>query len=177
RIGQEVVVSFLEGDPDRPLITGAVYNAEQTVPYALPAEQTKSTIKSNVSKGGGGFNELRFEDKKDSEEVFLQAQKDLNTVVKNNETHKVGFDKKDKGDQTIDIYNNRTVTLDQGNDKLQVKKGNRDVLVDTGNETHKVAGTRDVTVTKAETHTSSDAFDHKVTKNYTLKVDGDLTIE
>ena len=177
RIGQEVVVSFLEGDPDRPLITGAVYNAEQTVPYTLPADQTRSTIKSNVSKGGGGFNELRFEDKKDSEEVFLQAQKDLNTVVKNNETHKVGFDKKDKGDQTIDIYNNRTVTLDQGNDKLQVKTGNREVLVDTGNETHTVAGTRAVTVTKAETHTSSDNFDHAVTKNYTLKVDGDLTIQ
>jgi type VI secretion system secreted protein VgrG len=176
RIGQEVVVSFLSGDPDRPLITGAVYNAEQTVPYTLPADQTKSTIKSNVSKGGGGFNELRFEDKKDSEEVFLQAQKDMNTVVKNNETHKVGFDKKDKGNQTVDIYNDRTVTLDQGNEKLQVKKGNREVLVDTGNETHTVAGTRDVTVTKAETHTNKDNFDQKVTKNYTLKVDGDLTI-
>jgi type VI secretion system secreted protein VgrG len=176
RIGQEVVVSFLEGDPDRPLITGSVYNAEQTVPYALPAEQTKSTIKSNVSKGGGGFNELRFEDKKDSEEIFLQAQKDLNAIIRNNETHKVGFEKKDKGNQTIDIYNDRTVTLDQGNEKLQVKKGNRDVLVDTGNETHKVAGTRDLTVTKAETHTNSDNFDQKVTKNYTLKVDGDLTI-
>jgi type VI secretion system secreted protein VgrG len=176
RIGQEVVVSFLEGDPDRPLITGSVYNAEQTVPYTLPADQTKSTIKSNVSKGGGGFNELRFEDKKDSEEIFLQAQKDLNAVIRNNETHKVGFEKKDKGNQTIDIYNDRTVTLDQGNEKLQVKKGNRDVLVDTGNETHKVAGTRDVTVTKAETHTNSDNFDQKVTKNYTLKVDGDLTI-
>ena len=177
RIGQEVVVSFLEGDPDQPLITGSVYNAEQNVPYTLPADQTKSTIKSNVSKGGGGFNELRFEDKKDSEEIFLQAQKDLNAVVKNNETHKVGFDKKDKGNQTIDIYNDRTVTLDQGNEKLQVKKGNREVLVDTGNETHTVAGTRDVKVTKAETHTNSDNFDHKVTKNYTLKVDGDLTIE
>ena len=73
-------------------------------------------------------------------------------MIKNNETHKVGFDKKDKGDQTIDIYNNRTVTLDQGNDKLQVKKGNRDVLVDTGNETHEVEGTRGVNVTGDETH-------------------------
>ncbi|MBV9496724.1 MAG: type VI secretion system tip protein VgrG [Acidobacteria bacterium] len=176
RIGQEVVVSFLEGDPDRPLITGSVYNAEQTVPYTLPDDQTKSTIKSNVSKGGGGFNELRFEDKKDSEEIFLQAQKDLNATIKNNETRKVGFDKKDAGDQTIDIYNNRTVTLDQGNDTLQVKTGNRDIKVDTGNETHTVAGTRDVTVTKAETHTSSDDFTHKVTKNYTLTIDGDLSI-
>jgi type VI secretion system secreted protein VgrG len=176
RIGQEVVVSFLEGNPDRPLITGSVYNAEQTVPYTLPDNQTQSTIKSNVSKGGGGFNEIRFEDKKDSEEVFVQAERDYNTVIKNNETHKVGFEKKKDGNQTIDIYKNRTVTLEEGNDALQVKKGNRDIKVDTGNETHTVAGTRDLTVTKAETHTSSDNFDHKVTKNYTLKVDGNLEI-
>jgi type VI secretion system secreted protein VgrG len=177
RIGQEVVVSFLEGDPDRPLITGSVYNAEQTVPYTLPADQTKSTIKSNVSKGGGGFNEIRFEDKKDSEEVFAQAQKDLNTVVKNNETRKVGTNKEDgKGDQTIDIYNNRTVTLEKGTDKLQIKEGNLDVDVDKGNETHDVAGTRDITITKKETHTSKDEFAHTVTKDYTLKIDGNLSI-
>lgn len=177
RIGQEVVVSFLEGDPDRPLVTGSVYNAEQTVPYALPAEQTKSTIKSNVSKGGGGWNEIRFEDKKDSEEVFIQAEKDYNRVVKNNETVKVGFEKKKDGNQTIDVYKNRTITVEEGDQSLQVKKGNRDIKVDTGNETHTVAGTRDVTVTKAETHTSQDNFDHKVVKNYTLKVDGNLSIE
>ena len=177
RIGQEVVVSFLEGDPDRPLITGSVYNAEQTVPYTLPTDQTKSTIKSNVSKGGGGFNEFRFEDKKDSEEVFLQAQKDLNTVVKHDETHKVGTNNKDgEGNQTIDIYNNRTVTLTKGTDKLQIKEGDRDIDVDKGNETHDVAGTRDVTVTKKETHTNKDEFEQKVTKNYTLTIDGDLAI-
>jgi type VI secretion system secreted protein VgrG len=176
RIGQEVVVTFLDGDPDRPLITGSVYNAEQTVPYALPAEQTKSTIKSNVSKGGEGFNEIRFEDKKDSEEIFVQAQKDANVVIKNNETRKVGFDKKDKGNQTVDIYQDRTVTLDQGNDKLQVKTGNRTLLVDTGNDTYTVAGTRDVKVTKKETHTNEDEFVQKVTKNYTLTIDGDLAI-
>jgi type VI secretion system secreted protein VgrG len=177
RIGQEVVVSFLEGDPDRPLVTGSVYNAEQTVPYTLPTDQTKSTIKSNVSKGGGGFNEIRFEDKKDSEEVFIQAEKDYNRVVKNNETVKVGFEKKKDGNQTIDVYKNRTITVEEGNQSLQVKKGNRDIKVDTGNETHTVAGTRSVKVTKAETHTNEDNFDQKVTKNYTLKVDGDLTIQ
>jgi type VI secretion system secreted protein VgrG len=176
RIGQEVVVSFLDGDPDRPLITGSVYNAEQTVPYTLPTDQTKSTIKSEVSKGGGGYNEIRFEDKKDSEEIFVQAQKDANVVIKNNETRKVGFDKKDKGNQTIDIYQDRTVTLDQGNDKLQVKTGNRTLLVDTGNDTYTVAGTRDVKVTKKETHTNEDEFVQKVTKNYTLTIDGDLAI-
>ncbi|HEX9983261.1 MAG TPA: type VI secretion system tip protein TssI/VgrG [Thermoanaerobaculia bacterium] len=176
RIGQEVVVSFLDGDPDRPLITGSVYNAEQTVPYTLPDEQTKSTIKSNVSKGGDGFNEFRFEDKKDSEEIFIQAQKDYTRTVKNNETTKVGFDKKDAGDQKIDVYNDRTITVEKGTQKLQVKEGNLDIDVDKGNETHDVAGTRDLTVTKAETHTSKDNFTHNVTKKYVLKVDGDLEI-
>ena len=76
RIGQEVIVRFLEGDPDRPIITGRVYNADQTVPYTLPDEQTKSTMKSMSSKGGGGFNEIRFEDKKGSEQVFIHGQKD-----------------------------------------------------------------------------------------------------
>ena len=177
RIGQEVVVSFLEGDPDRPLITGSVYNAETTVPYTLPADQTKSTIKSNTSKGGAGFNEIRFEDKKDSEEVFVQAQKDMNVVINNNETRKIGLVKKDKGNQTIEIQTDRTVTLNEGNDKLQVKKGNRTLLVDTGNDTYTVAGTRDVKVTKAETHTNEDAFTQKVTKDYTLNVTGNLTID
>jgi len=176
RVGQEVVVSFLDGDPDRPLVTGSVYNAEQTVPYALPGEMTKSTIKSNVSKGGGGFNEIRFEDKKDSEEIFIQAEKNCNRVVKNNDDLKVGFEKKDKGNQTIAVYNDRTVTLEKGNETLQVKEGNRDVKVDKGNETHTVAGTRDVTVTKAESHTNKDNYEQKVTKDYTLNVDGNLTI-
>lgn len=168
RIGHEVVVSFLDGDPDRPLVTGSVYNAEQTVPYNLPAEQTKSTIKSNVSKGGGGFNEIRFEDKKDAEEVFLQAERDYNRVVKNNETVKIGFEKKKDGNQTIDVYKNRSITVEEGDQSLHVKKGN---------ETHTVAGTRSVKVTKAEAHTNEDNFDQKVMKNYTLKVDGNLSIE
>jgi type VI secretion system secreted protein VgrG len=177
RIGQEVVVTFLEGDPDRPLITGSVYNAEQIVPYTLPDDQTKSTIKSNTSKGGEGFNEIRFEDKKDSEELFVQAQKDANVVIHNNETRKVGFEKKDAGDQTIDVYNDRTVTLDQGKDTLEVKTGDRIVKVNTGNETHSVKGTRGVTVTGAETHTNEADFDQKVSGNFTLKVTGDLLID
>jgi type VI secretion system secreted protein VgrG len=111
RIGMEVVVSFLEGDPDRPLVTGCVYNSDSMPPYTLPADQTKSTIKSNTSKGGNGFNEIRFEDKKDSEEIFVQAEKDFNRVVKNNDTLKVGFEKKDKGDQTIQIANDQTIAV------------------------------------------------------------------
>lgn len=84
RVGHEVLVSFLDGDPDRPIVTGSVYNGANTPPYALPAEKTKSTFKTLTSPDGGGFNELRFEDKSGSEEVFLHAQKDLNVQVKNN---------------------------------------------------------------------------------------------
>lgn len=102
RVGQEVVVSFLEGNPDRPLITGAVFNAQQQVPYALPDEQTKSTVKTNSSKGGAGFNELRFEDKAGSEEVFLQAQKDMNVSILNNSSITVA------GTRTLNVTGNET---------------------------------------------------------------------
>jgi type VI secretion system secreted protein VgrG len=127
RVGQEVIVSFLEGNPDRPIITGAVYNAQHLVPYALPQEQTKSTIKSNSSKGGKGFNEIRFEDKKDQEEIYVHAQKDLTCQVLNNETNTV--------------RQNRTVTIQEGDETLVVQKGHRTVQVNTGNETHEVKGT------------------------------------
>ena len=93
RIGQEVVVSFLEGDPDRPIITGSVYNADQIVPYSLPGEQTKSTWKSLSSKGGGGFNELRFEDKKGSEQIFLHGENDLDFRIKNDRRESIGRDR------------------------------------------------------------------------------------
>jgi type VI secretion system secreted protein VgrG len=137
RIGQEVIVDFLEGNPDQPIITGRVYNADQTVPYALPDNATQTGIKSRSTKGGGqdNFNEIRMEDKKDKEEIYVHAEKDMNVVVENNATLKVGFDKKDKGNQTIDIYNDRTTTLEQGNDKLQLKQGNRQVVLDMGNHT------------------------------------------
>jgi type VI secretion system secreted protein VgrG len=125
RIGQEVVISFMEGDPDRPLITGRVYNAEQMPPYTLPANQTQSGIKTRSSKEGtaDNFNEIRFEDKKGEEELYIHAEKDCNRVVENNDTLKVGFDKMDSGDQTIDIYNDRTTTIKQGNDTVNIDAG------------------------------------------------------
>jgi type VI secretion system secreted protein VgrG len=93
RIGQEVIVDFLEGDPDRPIITGRVYNGDQTVPYTLPDQQTKSTIKSMTSKGGGGFNEIRLEDKAGSEQVFIFGQKDEDIRIKNDIREWVGQDR------------------------------------------------------------------------------------
>lgn len=171
RIGQEVIVGFLDGDPDCPLITGTVYNAQQTVPYSLPTEQTRSTIKTSSSKGGGGFNELRFEDKKDAEEVFLHAQKDLQVTVQHDWTTDVLHN------VTTTIQQNRTVTIQEANDTLVVDKGNRTVQVNTGNETHEVKGTRGVTVTGNETHTNQANFTQDVSGNCTWKIAGNLTID
>jgi type VI secretion system secreted protein VgrG len=158
RIGQEVIVDFLEGDPDQPIIIGSVYNADQMPPYKLPDNKTQSGVKSRSSLKGTpeNFNELRFEDKKGSEEVYFHAEKDFNRVVENNDTLKVGFEKKDKGDQTIEVFNNqkvtigagkfqasdgsqtlsvfkdRTATIEMGNDALTVKMGNQTTKINLG---------------------------------------------
>lgn len=107
RIGQEVIIEFLEGDPDRPIITGRVYNADQMPPYDLPANKTQSGIKSRSSKGGGPsrFNEIRFEDKLGAEEIFINAEKDNNIVIGHN--------------QSLHVHNNRSSTI-ASNDSLSV---------------------------------------------------------
>jgi type VI secretion system secreted protein VgrG len=168
RIGQEVVVEFLEGDPDRPIVTGRVYNAAMTVPYALPGEKTKSTIKSNSSLGGGGFNELRFEDKKDSEEVFFQAQKDYNKVVLNNETVKVTQDT-----TTEVLQGNRVVTIDKGKNTTTVSTGDNVLTVSTGNNTTTVStGNDSLTVSTGNHSVTVSAGTSAITaaQSITLKV-------
>jgi type VI secretion system secreted protein VgrG len=102
RLGQEVIVDFLEGDPDQPIITGRVYNGDNRVPYGLPGAKTRSTLKSNSSKGGGGSNEMRFEDAKGSEEIYLHGQKDWNIVIENDKTQKIGHD------ESLDVGHDRT---------------------------------------------------------------------
>jgi type VI secretion system secreted protein VgrG len=140
RIGQEVIVSFLEGDPDQPFITGSVYNAEQVVPYDLPKEQTKSTMKSDSSKGHGGFNELRFEDKKGGEQIFLHAQKDMDLRVKNDAREWIGKDRhlivkgKQKelveGDKHLNVKMNHSEKVGQ---VLSIKAGQK-VVIEAGME-------------------------------------------
>jgi type VI secretion system secreted protein VgrG len=114
RIGQEVIVEFLEGDPDLPIVTGRVYNGDNKPPYALPANKTQSGMKSRSSPKGAtdNFNELRFEDKKGSEQVFIQAEKDLELNVKNDETATVGHDR------TRTVKNNETVTVDKDSKRM-----------------------------------------------------------
>ncbi len=123
RMGQEVVVDFLEGDPDQPLITGRVYNAEQMPPWELPANATQSGILTRSSKGGSAANAnaLRFEDKKGSEQVWLHAEKNQDIEVENDETHWVGHDRSKtidhdettqvKHDRTETVGNNETITI------------------------------------------------------------------
>ncbi|MES2771388.1 MAG: type VI secretion system tip protein VgrG [Pseudomonadota bacterium] len=93
RVGQEVIVSFLEGDPDQPLVTGSVYNTNTMPPYSLPENATRSTLKSHSSKGGGGYNELRFEDKKGKEQLFIHAAKDQDNRVENDSRESVGHNR------------------------------------------------------------------------------------
>lgn len=132
RIGQEVVISFEEGDPDRPLCIGMLYNDKTMPPYALPENKTQSGVKTNSSKGGGGFNELMFEDKKGEELVRFQAEKDYEQIVKNNATITVGVEKMDSGDLTQTIYNDFTETVNQGNHTTTIEQGDHNTTVSMG---------------------------------------------
>ena len=157
RIGQEVVVDFLEGDPDRPIIVGRVYNAEQMPPYGLPANGTQSGVKTRSAKGGSAANsnEFRFEDKMGSEQVLLHAEKAFDLEVEKDETHWIGNDRKKTidHDETVHVKHDRTETVDNNetlaihglravtvdkDDTITVKSGNRSVVVQQGNDAKKV---------------------------------------
>ncbi len=169
RIGQEVIVDFLEGDPDQPIITGRVYNAEQMPPYGLPDNATQSGWKSNSSLGGGGWNELRFEDKKGSEEVYFQAEKDHNELVKNNETRTIGNDwVEDVGhDGTQSIGNDRTESV--GNNKSTTVGVNRDVSIGS-HDSETVGATRTLSVGDTESITIGSSSTETIGLNHTQTV-------
>jgi type VI secretion system secreted protein VgrG len=143
RIGMEVVVQFIDGDPDKPLVTGAVYNGANMPPWALPGNMTKSGLLTRSSKQGqvANANELSFEDNKGSEKITFHAEKDFLREVENDDTLDVGHD------QTRTIKNNRTTTITEGNDTLTISKGNRTEKLETGNETLDIdKGNRAVTI-------------------------------
>ena len=146
RIGQEVIVEFLEGDPDQPIITGRVYNADEMPPYDLPTNKTQSGVKSRSSKGGSGanFNEFRMEDKMGEEEVYIHAEKDQNNVVENDETTEVGHDR------TENVGNDESITI--GHDRTE-KVGNNETTTIDGNqvETIKLNKAESILIGKALT--------------------------
>jgi len=152
RIGQEVLVDFVDGSVDHPIVVGSVYNADQMPPYKLPDNKTQSGLKSRSTLQGGAsnFNEIRLEDKKGSEQLFIHAEKNQDIEVENDETHWVGHDRKKTIDrdetthvkhdrtetvnhnETITITNNRDVTITQGNESLTIKMGNSTTKVSMG---------------------------------------------
>jgi type VI secretion system secreted protein VgrG len=133
RMGQEVLVDFLEGDPDRPLVTGAVYNAQNMPPYALPDNMTKSGYLARSTKEGDAVsNELWIEDKKDSEDIYFYAKKDFHRKVEHDDDLKV------LNCQTISIKKDRTESVEEGNETITVKKGYRGVTISEGNESLEV---------------------------------------
>ncbi|MEO3389462.1 type VI secretion system tip protein TssI/VgrG [Mesorhizobium sp. CAU 1741] len=143
RIGMEVVVQFLDGNPDRPVVTGAVYNGTNAPPWALPANMTKSGFlsRSTLDGASANANELSFEDKKGEEKVLFHAEKDFVREVENDDTLDVG------NDQTRTIKNNRKTTITDGNDETIISQGNRTETISKGNEKLTVStGNREVTI-------------------------------
>jgi type VI secretion system secreted protein VgrG len=164
RIGQEVLVSFLEGDPDRPVITGRVYNADQMPPYTLPDYQTRSTFMSRSSKGGGtsNYNELRFEDLKGKEQIFMNAEKDMDVRVENDSREFIGANRhlivtanqqeQIQAEKHLHVQGSHFEKID-GNMSLQVGQnqmesvtGNLSLAV-TGNQSESVTGNVSLAVT------------------------------
>ncbi|HET6425231.1 MAG TPA: type VI secretion system tip protein TssI/VgrG, partial [Planctomycetaceae bacterium] len=192
RVGQEVIVSFLEGNPDRPIVTGCVYNAAQMPPDELPAKQTRTVFRTRSTPNGTteNFHELTFEDQKDAEQIYLHSERDFLREVENDDTLKVGFDKQSPGNQSISIFNNRTIAVgDQdaadgsqavtifNNDSLTVGNenagdgsqtvsiwNNRSVTVKNGDDTLKInTGDRNVTLGKGSEVTIIDEGDRETT--------------
>jgi type VI secretion system secreted protein VgrG len=195
RIGQEVVVTFLEGDPDRPLVVGSVYNAEQTVPFALPGNKTQSGLRTHSSLGGSGSNcnEFRFEDLKGSEMVLFHAEKDLTKEVEHDASHWVGHDETTtvdhdrtehvKHDETITIDNNRTETV-HANETITIDKNrtetvhaNETITIDQ-NRTETVTMNEMVTIAMNRVHTIglNEALTVGVARTHTVGTDEAITV-
>lgn len=168
RVGHEVIVEFLEGDPDQPIVTGRVYNGEAKPPYDLPANKTMSTLKSLSSKGGGGFNEIRFEDKKGEEHLFVHAEKDMHQRVKEKLFTLAKIDAHEivEQDRFLHVKNERHETIDNA----AFLKVGRDCHVEiTGNRNEKIGQALSLKVT------SGSAME--VGGSYWLKADGGIGLK
>ena len=182
RIGHEVVVSFINGDPDYPLVTGCVYNQSNMPPYVpdRPARMGWKTSTSKADDGEGNkYNEWCFDDTAGEEEVFLHAQKDLNTIVhRGSRTALIEAAGDDEGH--CDLVMNRgsrTELLKEGNSETTLEKGDWVVTLSEGNNTITLSkGDMEVSITGNQKTEISKNCDVNVTKNYTLEVKGDVAI-
>jgi type VI secretion system secreted protein VgrG len=202
RIGQEVIIEFLEGDPDEPIITGRVYNAEQMPPYALPANMTQTGTKTRSSKGGdpSNFNEIRFEDKKGQEQLFIHAEKNQDIEVEHDETHWVGHDRQKsidhdettrvKHDRTESVGNNESITIGTnrtesvgndetisiGRDRTLSAERNESIAIGQ-NQTIAVGKDQDVTAHNDQSLTVGNDRSTEVAKNDSLTVGKDRKVD
>lgn len=184
RIGEEVIVDFLEGDPDKPIVIGRVYHGANRPPYKLPDEKTKSTIKTNSSKGGGGFNEIRFEDKKGEEQLFVHAEKDKDLRIKNSSREWIG------NNQHLIVNKNRQEEI-KGDSHHKVKgeevthiEGNRshlhdaDLLQETkGSEHYKVGDQRIIKIEGDDHLKIAGALNTQVGSKQSIKAGQDIHVK
>ena len=192
RIGHEVLVDFMDGDPDRPIIMGRVYHGTNVPPYALPANKTKSAIKSNSTPGGGGSNELTFEDKKGSEEIYLHGQKDWTILIENDKNQTVGHDetREVKHDRTLHVVNDQKETIDHdevfevkndrkktvGHDENEEIQHDRTIAV-TNDHTESIGNNMSLSVGKTLAAEMGENATEKTGKAKTLTVGTDYTID
>ena len=175
RIGMEAVVSFIDGDPDRPVVTGTLYNGVQRPPFPLPNEATRSGIRTNSSPTNGGFNELRFEDAAGAEEVFLQAQKDLNELVKHDHTTQVIGNQANIviGQHSVSVGMDRSVTVAM--DETITIGASRTETV-TGAETIRLLDVRDTDITKSDKLVVHETRDEDIEGAFTGRYLGGRTV-
>ena len=154
RVGMEVLVSFLEGDPDQPVISGCLANSANPVPYELPAHKTRSVFRSRSSPDSGGFNELHLEDRAGQELIYLRAQRDMEQKVENDSRLEVGNERREtiKGNSitVLEAEEHRTITADRkvqlkANDYLHVASNSQTrveqtLVVEAGQQVHIKAG-------------------------------------
>ncbi|MCR9296179.1 MAG: type VI secretion system tip protein VgrG [bacterium] len=196
RIGQEVVVDFLDGDPDRPLITGSVYNEEQPPHYKLPLEKTKTYIKTNSTKGGDGHNELMFDDQDGQEQLYLHAERNMDVRVKKDsktiihgDRHQIIGQEQDgqkSGDQRELVYQDKHLNIKrnhvehiEGNMQLMVGKGDAQSgghlhLVVENNRLESVGGNHNLTVDGQHNEKIKGNLSTQVGGDWQTKVDGKI---